>query len=255
MPTQPFKLISQIQYLRDRALRNRELHGILVLYILLLAGGLWHILGILQWAMIILSSPMITGLGIIPVWLYAQSLSEKNNKKKFLLWCACIWLASTLYEWFGVQTGMIFGYYTYSSILYPLAFDVTLVIGFAWIGMLLSSAALVEKFFRVDMRTAQWGNHIRIAILIGATMTMFDMCMEYAVLRLGYWQWLEKNATHGLLMLGSVPLKNFIGWFCGGTVFALWGLRSGVLQGNFSRWTLHSYTAQLAYFVMVYFKA
>lgn len=235
--------------------RDREMQGIVLLYILLLAGGLWHILGVLQWAMALLSSPMITALGVIPVWLYYKAQPHRNTQKKFLLWCAGVWIASIFYEWIGVQTGMIFGYYTYSGLLYPIAFDVTLVIGFAWVGMLLSSAAVVEKIWRVDMSNATWWQDIKIALLIGGMMTLFDVCMEYAVIRLGYWQWLDANTAHGLLMMGAVPVKNFIGWFCGGSVFALWGLRLGALRGNFSRWTLHSYTAQLAYFVMVYFKA
>ncbi len=228
--------------------------GILVLYVLLLAGGLWHILGVLQWVMTIASPLMITALGVIPAWLYARTKTHDRERYRFVWWCIGVWIASTLYEWFGVQTGVIFGYYQYSTMLYPMLGGVTLIIGFAWLGMLLSSSAVVEKILGTKDMQSTWQRQCLYALLIGLVMTVFDGCMEYAVLRLGYWQWLDTNVERGLYQLWGVPLRNYVGWFCGGSVLAFIGLRYGGLHGRFPAWIAHSYTAQLAYFVMVYFK-
>lgn len=233
-----------------RLMMQYELYSIMLLYVLMIAGGLWHILGMLQRAMHTLSSPMIILLGCIPAWL---SMQEHLHKQRFLLWCTGVWIASTLYEWAGIHSGIIFGQYAYGSILFPVVDGVTLVIGFAWMGTLLCSSAVVERCIRVPWHTLHGGQQIMVAIAVGFVMMCFDGCMEYAAVRLGYWQWSPLNSEQGLLVLYGVPLRNYLAWWLGGSIFAYVGLRSGALAGGFHRWTFHSYTAQLAYFVMVYF--
>ena len=86
------------------------------LYIFLLAGGLWHILGVFESLMRTLAAPVMIGLSIWMVWEYAQSLNNqeaahaerKLQVKRFYIWAASIFTAGFAVEWIGVKSGYLF---------------------------------------------------------------------------------------------------------------------------------------------------
>nr|MBC8233383.1 carotenoid biosynthesis protein [bacterium] len=203
-----------------------------MLYFLLGAGGIWHILNIFQTAMRILASPMIVGL---TVWIWGESwhlfskqekISEsklkrgsltrkikftQKQKNKFILWSLLVFIGSFGVELLGVRTGQIFGVYFYGKTLKPFLFQVPIAIGFAWLGMLISSItitqkALMEKFTQ---------NAIKSAFFISLLMVIFDLFMEPAAVKLEYWQWVGNK----------IPLQNYFAWFLLSFLFSYLGLR------------------------------
>lgn len=207
---------------------------IIVLYILLGAGGLWHVLGFFQSTMEVLAAPMIIAIG---AWLVWESTS-KENSPKFILWCALVGCISFIVEMLGVKTGVIFGVYNYGSILQPQLLHTPLAIGFAWVGMLLSSAAMTERTLR-ERRV----HPLIQSGLIALFMVIFDFAMEPAAVKLGYWQWSG----------GVIPLQNYAAWFGISYVFAYVGLRSSALPARFPSVAIHAYFGQLLYFILIYF--
>jgi putative membrane protein len=115
--------------------------------------------------------------------------------------------------------------------------DVPLAIGFAWLGMIVSSAALSQRL--LSSRLA--GNPHGMALAIALLMVIFDFFMEPAAMRLGYWSWRD----------GVVPLQNYLAWFVLGYVFSYIGLRLGLFRQRQPALAMHAYFAQLVYFIMV----
>ncbi|MCB0294541.1 MAG: carotenoid biosynthesis protein, partial [Calditrichaeota bacterium] len=167
---------------------------IIFLYFFLLAGGMWHLLGMFQELMRILAGPLLIGLAI---WLLLEYLpgdepkSERRSARisllqnwrrqsRLVLWFLLVVVISFSVEWMGVQTGLIFGEYAYGDTLQPLVFGIPLAIGFAWAGMILASVAVVQRFYpgisgRGDGYFAFW---------VSLVMVLFDMAMEPAAIRL-----------------------------------------------------------------------
>ena len=118
---------------------------IAALYFFLFAGGLWHILGVFQTVMRILAAPLLIALSIIVFIVTLRILSDKKIKLLFIGWATLVIVGSFVIEWIGVKSGVIFGLYAYGVTLQPIVFGVPIAIGFAWLCMLLTSTAVVQR--------------------------------------------------------------------------------------------------------------
>jgi len=120
-------------------------------------------------------------------------------------------LTGLLTEMVGVNTGLLFGNYTYGDTLGPKLNGVPVLIGLNWFIVVYASGMLATQ-----IRT--WlAHHLHIhgkavyskwigwsVIVDGALIaTAFDWIMEPAAIRLGFWQWQG----------GTVPTLNYITWF------------------------------------------
>ena len=217
---------------------------VIILYFLLISGGLWHVLGLFKSAMSLLASPLIIALGF---WLFLENFnnlsstdsSAKTGKIQFVLWSLFVIISSIFVESLGVKTGMIFGEYQYGENLPPYIASVPLAIGFAWLGMLFSSMSLVSILL-----PKSWLRHDVVLILGTALfMTLFDFFMEPAATKLQYWIWQD----------GDIPFKNYVAWFIISYIFAWIGVQLKVLTENISVMGTHAYLAQFIYFIMIYF--
>ena len=94
--------------LRNWFSRNGETAGIGLMYFLLFAGGLWHILGIFQQAMRVLASPLLIAISLIALGLM---LRQTERKWRFLLWTIILFVGGFFAETIGVKTGLVFGNY------------------------------------------------------------------------------------------------------------------------------------------------
>ncbi len=208
-----------------------------VLYIVLLGGGLWHILGYFQTIMNSAAGPL---MAVLALWLlYEQSLLagwSATALKRLAVWAVIVFSGSLLVEHWGVATGLIFGTYSYGAGLGARVGHVPWAIGFAWINMLLASAAMTQRFFPGAFRAILAG-----ALIVAGFMTLFDLFMEPAAMALDYWQW--EN--------GIIPLQNYAAWFVLGFIFALAAMKLKIWQNGASAFGLHAYIAQLLYFLMV----
>ncbi|MDZ7342932.1 MAG: carotenoid biosynthesis protein [candidate division KSB1 bacterium] len=227
--------------------------SVALLYTLLLAGGLWHALGIFQQAMQVLAAPMIAALGLFlffdSLLAFRASESRRNpqdrsaqqastlSAHKFVLWTLLVFLGGFFVEWVGVKSGAIFGSYVYSATLQPAIGGVPIAIGFAWFNMTMSAAAVSQRLVPARYADSPPG----MALVIALAMVVFDFLMEPAAEQLNYWSWRE----------GIVPIRNYFAWFVCGYFFSYVGLRLGLLVRPLSPIAVHAYVAQLFYFAMV----
>ena len=217
--------------------RARQARGlrckIMLLYILLLAGGLWHILGVLQTTMRLLAAPMIMALCLL---LCFECLRENSNRK-FIFWGISVCVTCFFIELLGVKTGVIFGAYSYGETLQPAIWNIPIAIGFAWLAMLISSAVISQyllppRFFEKPLVMAS---------ITAAFMVIFDLFMEPVAMKLGYWRWNSEQ----------IPLRNYLAWFAFGFILSYIGLRLGLFVKKSSSLAAHAYVAQVCYFVLV----
>jgi len=214
-----------------------------ILYVLLIGGGIWHVLGVFDTLMRFMAAPLIIGLGI---WLFLENwaVNSKSNelrsegKHQLFLWSLFVIITSMFIEALGVNTGLIFGKYEYGHTLPPYIGGVPVAIGFAWLTMLFSSAGIVRHLLPEFMTKRSW---VQI-LLIGLFMTLFDFFMEPAATKMGYWTW----------QANKIPLQNYLAWFLISIIFAWLGHYSRVLKGKVSKFGFHAYFAQLVYFVLIY---
>jgi len=101
-------------------------------------------------------------------------------------------------EWIGTRTGVPFGDYRYTDVLWPRPGGVPLIVALAWGGMGLTAHAVARRVAPRGRLTP---------ILAGAlALTAWDLFLDPQMLRLGLWVWAEPGPYRG------VPLTNFAGW-------------------------------------------
>ena len=210
-----------------------------VLYLLLGAGGLWHVLDVFQGVMRILASPMMFGLA---VWLFWECwwVCPQQNRRKFALWSVGVIVSSFGIEWLGIRTGQIFGAYTYGQTLRPSIDGVPISIGCAWFVMLISSVAVVQAVARESVVK----NIIKLALCVALLMVLFDLFMEPAAGTLNYWVWVDNR----------IPLQNYLAWFGLSFIFAIIGIKADLFSQLLPRIAFHFYFSQLVYFGLVNLK-
>lgn len=210
------------------------------LYLLLGAGGLWHVLGVFQEVMRVLASPIMLGLG---VWLFWECwrVYPRQERPKFAIVGIGIVVVSFGIEWLGVQTGQIFGSYQYGQTLQPAIGGVPISIGSAWFVMLVASTAVAQK---IAPKSLAAGFGFKIAFLVALLMVCFDLLMEPAAAKLYYWTWLSDD----------IPLRNYLMWFGLSFIFAAIGLYTGLFRRPLPTIAVHFYFAQLIYFGLVVLK-
>jgi putative membrane protein len=215
------------------------------IYIILIAGAVWHFLNIFP-DLLGHSASLI--MALISVWILIEchrylrlktreEAGEDSNIRQFYIWTAVVFVLSIGIEIIGVHSGHIFGSYTYGDRLWPAIGGVPLAIGFSWINLLLSSAAILDGVRWVDYSKHPW----LAAALAGLLMVLFDLILEPAAGRLGYWSWAE----------GTIPLQNYIAWWILGFLFARAGIAFSVFARGLPQIIRHAYFAQLAYFILV----
>ncbi len=209
------------------------------LYLLLGAGGLWHLLDVFQDLTRLLASPIMFGLSL---WLCYECwrIYPQHERPKFVIISIAVIVASFGVEWLGVQTGSIFGAYVYGQTLRPAIGGVPISIGCAWFVMLIAATAVAQKIAPKSLT----GNPFKLAFLVAALMVCFDLLMEPAAVKLDYWTWLDNR----------VPIQNYLAWFGLSFIFAIIGLQTGVLRRQLPQIAVHAYFAQLIYFGLVVLK-
>jgi len=94
----------------------------------------------------------------------------------------------------GVNTGIIFGHYSYGRTLGPKLFETPLLIGINWSLLVFASASLVGKLNVAPV--------LKI-ILASLLMLFYDFFLELCAGKLDMWTWED----------GKVPLLNYLAWF------------------------------------------
>ncbi len=125
---------------------------------------------------------------------------HENWNSKFIVLAIIIIMLGFLAEAFGVNTGIIFGSYSYGKLLGPVLFNTPLIIGLNWIMLIYCTYAIIDN---VKI-------HSILKLSIGAILlVIFDLIMEPVAVSLGMWNW-ENSDFH---------LKNSITWLIASFVF------------------------------------
>jgi bisanhydrobacterioruberin hydratase len=105
-------------------------------------------------------------------------------------------------ELIGVKTGVLFGDYSYGTLMGYKVFGVPLTIGITWLLVCVSAWNIVlfgsEKRLWVKLLYA------------GGLVVMFDLILEQFAVAYSFWSWAN----------GEVPLLNYVCWFVIGAGFA-----------------------------------
>ncbi len=127
----------------------------------------------------------------------------------FLLIC---FTTGVVVEIIGVNTGIMFGNYSYGNVLGLKVQNVPVLIGVNWFIIIYCSGIsihtlLTKAISRIAADTGKTSMTIKAlsVIIDGATLAVFfDWLMEPVAVKLGYWFW---NGD------GSIPVFNYICWF------------------------------------------
>ncbi|MEO6729712.1 MAG: carotenoid biosynthesis protein [Ferruginibacter sp.] len=135
---------------------------------------------------------------------------EKNAA--FILFIAMVFFIGFFAEAVGVNTGLLFGDYSYGNVLGYKWLKVPLLIAVNWFIIIyccgISTQTLLLKMINkvaLDTKAPPILLKAISVIVDGATLAViFDWLMEPVAIKLGFWVWHED---------GSIPLYNYICWF------------------------------------------
>lgn len=208
-----------------------EIILIIIIYFLMITGGVWHMLGRFQNEMRLLASPLLIILSLIVFLEYWY----KSTKVHVILWGVLLLCLGIAIEWVGVKTGLLFGHYCYGNTLQPQIDGIPVPIGFAWVNMEISSLILAQRV----TRHKQW-----LPVFTALFMVIFDFFMEVPAGQLGYWTWMD-----------NIPLQNFVAWFIFGYLLLILGQYLNAVERIKSKLIVHIYFAQLLFFILVMLKS
>lgn len=138
--------------------------------------------------------------------------TQTERNLSFYLFFIASFLVGMTVEITGINTGLLFGNYTYGDVLGYKFKNVPLLIGINWFIIIyccgISIHTLLMKVInRVSADTGKSPTSLKALSVIvdGATLAVFfDWLMEPVAVKLGYWVW---NGD------GSVPFFNYLCWF------------------------------------------
>jgi putative membrane protein len=127
---------------------------------------------------------------------------EHYTSIRFILFTFSILFLGFFVEVVGVNTGLIFGQYSYGPVLGFKIFNTPLMIGFNWFIMVFCVGVILEKLKLAVLFKA----------LIGAAiMTLCDYIIEPVAIALNFWSWFET----------TIPIQNYIAWYLFSFLFLL----------------------------------
>lgn len=117
-------------------------------------------------------------------------------------------VVSFLTEAAGVNTGEIFGVYTYGNTLGPKLLNTPLIIGLNWFLLIYCTNVVSRQLWdmitgRKDESRSGLKRSVFIVVTGSLLMVFYDLLLEPAAVRLEMWSW----------ECGIIPLRNFLAWF------------------------------------------
>jgi putative membrane protein len=94
-------------------------------------------------------------------------------------------------ELVGVHTGLLFGDYSYGTVLGPALFGVPILVAVLWALVMTTLWSVVPDSLGT-----------RRIPLVGFLAVLYDVTLEHFATRFGLWTW-----------MGSIPASNALGWF------------------------------------------
>ena len=122
-------------------------------------------------------------------------LTAADNSPDLKIFALVVYCLGFLIELIGVNTGLVFGGYTYGKALGIKLWATPLMIGVNWMILVYSAGVFLEQF--------KLKSSVLFAILGALILTAIDFLIEPVAVRFDYWSWNE----------GIIPVQNYIGWY------------------------------------------
>lgn len=147
-------------------------------------------------------------------------LFHTDWRASFGLYCLTAFGVGFLSEVLGVHTGLLFGEYSYGTVLGWKVAEVPLTIGTNWLMLTYLCGSVVDRL--------PLGTLIKVLLAAGL-MTLLDVFIEPVAVQLGFWMW--HTAT--------IPLSNYLGWYgVSAVVFAAFYLLPFQKKNALAPWLL-----------------
>ena len=114
--------------------------------------------------------------------------------RRFIILCLAVAVLGYLIEVIGVNTGLIFGTYSYGKTLGFKVWQTPLLIGVNWLMMIYYTSAIAKRYFKSGL--------VQI-IMASVLMVLMDVLIEPVAIAYDYWSWSSED----------IPLQNYLGWF------------------------------------------
>jgi bisanhydrobacterioruberin hydratase len=171
----------------------------------------FHVSGLI--AIGLFKSPLfiaLTPLNLLVSALLIFYTQEKINAA-FILFCLAAFGIGFGTEWIGVNTGIIFGDYTYGTVLGPKWGGVPYLIGLQWVIVIYCAGVCMAMLHQKLLPKPQEGEAPISGWLLGVSIVidgallalLFDWILEPVAVSLGYWTWAE----------GDIPWLNYATWW------------------------------------------
>ncbi len=195
---------------------------LVIIYVVGFAG-----IGLKLMPQLVYGTPINLLLSLAIVMLFDQ------HKASSLLWFGI--LVFTLgygIEVLGVQTGKIFGVYSYGDILGFKLWETPLMIGVNWLLLVIAAGNLVEQVLSKSS--------IYLKIAVAATLLLLlDLLIEPIAIQWTMWTW--ENV--------EVPLQNYIAWWL--IAAAMFGIYHQFLGKRVNKVASAVFIIQLGFFVLL----
>lgn len=175
-------------------MNERRLLALIVPFFLI--GAISHAIPFLQAYMLLLTPYILFFFGVICVYSLVQ-----EQGRFMIIWLITVFLVSFSLEALGTATGLVFGQYSYGTVLGTHILGVPPIIGFNWVLVIVASSRFVQ-------RIAAFKHSLSVAAMAAVLCVLFDTILEPLAIYLEYWIWAPARYT-----FQSVPLQNYIAWF------------------------------------------
>ena len=131
-------------------------------------------------------------LGLMMVILI---LTHRPLNSRFVIFILIVIALTSIAEWTGIHTSLLFGHYAYGNTLGFKLNGVPLIIGFNWFLLIYSTGVAMQR----SPIKSKW-----IRLVTGALILVtLDLLIEPVAVCFNYWHWAG----------GIVPITNYITWF------------------------------------------
>ena len=183
----------------------------LLLNIALFIALLFHVSGIIgilfspykDW---FISNTSINLLLMATLLIITHPSKNKNFILFFLITVVCGFAAEAI----GVNTGFLFGNYTYGNVLGLKFLNVPIIIGINWFIIIYYTGMITQAYENFMLKKMQeqgvdLKNQLKVISFIADAALLavtFDWVMEPVAVKLGFWQWKD----------GTIPSYNYMCW-------------------------------------------
>lgn len=127
--------------------------------------------------------------------LFVMVITANDRSADLIKFAIGIYLAGFFIEVIGVNTGQIFGNYTYGTALGFKLWATPLLIGVNWLILVYCTGVFLGK---LNLKSRFLFSAFGAGILLG-----IDFLIEPVAIRFDYWSWFG----------GIIPIQNYLGWY------------------------------------------